>query len=536
MFVDPRRLLAGSASTASPLTEADIRATLSDAAVLATLSSPDASTSAINSALAALAQKLRDSPPGLPLDAFLACGRPIIDVRAPCEYARGHIPGALSLPLFDDAGRAEVGTSYSHAGREAAMALGMRLVAPRLAELVAAARRAGETVAVHCWRGGLRSGAVAWLLRQHGLDVVTLDGGYRAFRRWVLVGLWGGLRLPPRKPPRVRGLVRKGAGAAAAAAEQAAAEAAAAAAAPPTVGGLPATLVAAVRALPGPRVCVIGGRTGVGKTRVLHALRRLGARVIDLEGLAHHRGSAFGWCGNPEQPSNELFANRVAMAWREAAMAAAGGGGDGGGGAAPARGWVFLEDEDSHIGACETPPGVYAALRCAPLVVRLAVGQRARLALLVEDYASPEVRAGGAGGVEGWEQRMEESIRKLGKRLGGERVGALLEALRGGDYEEVGRALLGYYDALYDKHLLNGTGQGSGDGARPGAVLEAAQPDDAPALDDAELAREVLRRVAEFEAAEAAAPPKLAPEVGASEVAPPEAEEEGGEQALCAFQ
>ena len=180
---------------------------------------------------------------------------------------------------------------------------------------------------------------------------------------------------------------------------------------------------------------------------------------------------------------------------------------------------------------------MYAALRCAPLVVRLAVGQRARLALLVEDYAAPEVRAGGAGGVEGWEQRMEESIRKLGKRLGGERVGALLEALRGGDYEEVGRALLGYYDALYDKHLLNGTGQGSGDGARPGAVLEAAQPDDAPALDDAELARAVLRRVAEFEAAEAAAPPAPAPEVGASEVAPPEAEEEeGGEQALCAFQ
>ena len=83
MFVDPRRFLAGSASTASPLSEADIRATLSDAAVLATLSSPDASASAINSALAALAQKLRDSPPGLPLDAFLASGRPILDVRAP---------------------------------------------------------------------------------------------------------------------------------------------------------------------------------------------------------------------------------------------------------------------------------------------------------------------------------------------------------------------------------------------------------------------------------------------------------------------
>ena len=116
------------------------------------------------------------------------------------------------------------------------------------------------------------------------------------------------------------------------------------------------------------------------------------------------------------------------------------------------------------------------------------------------------------------------------------RVGHLLSRSGRFEREEVGRALLGYYDALYDKHLLNGTGQGSGDGARPGAVLEAAQPDDAPALDDAELARAVLRCVADFEAAEAAAPPKVAPEVGASEVAPPEAEEEGGEQAACAFQ
>ena len=198
----------------------------------------------------------------------------------------------------------------------------------------------------------------------------------------------------------------------------------------PTVGGLPASLVAAAQALPGRRVCVVGGRTGVGKTRVLRALRRMGAHVIDLEGLAQHRGSAFGWVGQqwqgkapsdaPDQPTTEHFGNLLALEWREvnrkspAATAAAAEATDAAYGAgtsaaastnaedgaatsaagraaavdclrpsaseaSSSRGWVFLEDEDTHIGGVTLPAGLYAMLRCAPLVVRVHVGEVVRL-------------------------------------------------------------------------------------------------------------------------------------------------------------
>ncbi|EOD09998.1 hypothetical protein EMIHUDRAFT_452770 [Emiliania huxleyi CCMP1516] len=375
-------------------------------------------------ALLRLTEEIQAAAGRLDVHSFLDAadrGVPVLDVRSPSEYAQGHVPGAASVPLFSDDERARVGTLYHAAGRSAAMELGMRLVRPKLgwlveraAELLAVARASGESsgaVLVHCWRGGLRSGAVAWLLRQHGIEARTLGGGYKAFRAWA-TAYWGSVEMPPK-----------------------------------------------------------------------HARTRA---VVDLEGLARHRGSAFGWVGTVEagggaQPSSEHFTNLLACEWRrlEARGEAKGGRG---------RGWVFLEDEDSHIGHVSVPKPVYAALRCAPLVVRVSLPEQARVRLLLDDYVAGHADGPAAGE---WLARMEES---LTKRLGAARVGEVVAAMRAGDFSAVAVAMLHYYDKLYDAHLANHGGTGSGGGSRAGRLVEVAPADPAAAFDADELAGLVLRR------------------------------------------
>lgn len=513
----------------------DAPAPLSAYDILAALSTAATDQTVVLHALQSLATEIKSATQtALEVDAFL-CRMlddkvPVIDVRSPGEFEQGHIPGAVSLPLFSDHERSVVGTIYKHQGREAAMIQGMRYVAPKLDELVARARElshdADGAIGVHCWRGGMRSGAVAWLLRQRGLKAHALAGGYKAFRAWAMAS-WGDIAMPvPKAKQRKEKKAKKGAPTKAAVpAEPPAAAAATAGCDTPTdapaagapahipvdtpneslIGGLPASLVTVAQSWPGRRVCVIGGRTGVGKTRVLLALRRKGHQVIDLEGLAAHRGSAFGWVGQawhgrapsdaPDQPTTEHFGNLLALAWRAANQA----------GAHPStggRGWLFLEDEDTHIGGATLPAALYAMLRCAPLIVRVHIGEAARIALLIEDYASPQSRGEDEAA---WLERMEDSVLRLGKRIGGAEVNALQGALRAREYAGVARRLIAYYDKLYDAHVLNGSGSGSGTGTRPGAVLEAAQPDELPELDAELIARLVLQRVDEFDVSEAAA-------------------------------
>lgn len=194
----------------------------------------------------------------LDVSAFLtqAAHLPVLDVRAPAEFAAGRVPGAYSLPLFSDEERAAVGTCYKRQGRDAAVLLGLDLAGPKLRGLAEAARALAPAgrVLVHCWRGGLRSASVAWLLETAGLNVATLEGGYKAFRRF------------------------------------------------------------ARDVLAAPRLFrVLGGLTGVGKTEVLHALAARGAAALDLEGLARHKGSVFGHLGEAPQPTQEQFENVLAM-------------------------------------------------------------------------------------------------------------------------------------------------------------------------------------------------------------------------------
>ena len=208
-------------------------------------------------------------PPPQGVEAFLAAAGPLIDLRSPAEYAQGHIPGATNLPLFDNDERAEIGTLYKQQGRQAAVLHGLALVGPRMVNLgtallaaLAEHRTASSAAAqphnapclrLHCWRGGMRSGSVAWLAGQLDLPVLLLGGGYKAYRHWVL-------ELFERPWP----------------------------------------------------LRLLGGRTGCGKTDLLLALRQQGVAVLDLEGRAHHRGSSFGALGLPPQPSSEHYENLLA--------------------------------------------------------------------------------------------------------------------------------------------------------------------------------------------------------------------------------
>ena len=216
--------------------------------------------------LAALAAAVAEAKPARvvsPAEFLRRCvdgGARCVDVRSPAEFARDAVPGAHSAPLFDDAERADVGKCYAKKGRDEAMRLGLAKLRKKGGLGALAERVAGEAkiVGVYCWRGGLRSGSVAWLLARRNVDVFVLDGGYRAYR-WHLWELF----------------------------EE------------------------------GPRVLVVGGgRTCSGKTRVLRALAARNHQVLDLEALAAHRGSAIGDLKGAAQPSNAAFETKCAWAWR----------------------------------------------------------------------------------------------------------------------------------------------------------------------------------------------------------------------------
>lgn len=200
-------------------------------------------------------------PAQLPLDKFLETEGVIIDVRTPAEFLQGRIPGAVNLPLFSNEERVIVGTAYKQQGQFPATELGIGLVGPRMVDMVKQARElVGDAplAKVHCWRGGMRSQAVATLLQSCGIRAVTLQGGYKTFRRWCLDVL---------DRPK--------------------------------------------------EVAIVGGMTGSGKTRILEELKLQGEQVVDLEALAVHRGSAYGQVPEQEQPSTEQFENSIAWEWAQ---------------------------------------------------------------------------------------------------------------------------------------------------------------------------------------------------------------------------
>lgn len=320
----------------------------------------------------------------------------LLDVRSPGEYEHAHIPGAYSLPLFTNDERRIVGTAYKQESREKAIKIGLKYFGPKMVKMVEEVERlraenqklnaegerrrpegqgldgTGEKdasslpIVVHCWRGGMRSAGVAWLLDLYGFEVRTIRGGYKSYRHWCLRQLSGQYQLQ-----------------------------------------------------------LLGGYTGTGKTEILQALAAQGEQVIDLEGLACHKGSAFGNINMPPQPTQEMFENQLALALHQA-------------GSTGRR--IWLEDESQRIGSVNIPFGFFQHMRQSPLLfAELPFEQR--LDYIVKDYGKGDI------------EKLVNAIIRIQKRLGGLEAKNAIQHLLEGDLRSCFGILLRYYDKWYLKSL-----------------------------------------------------------------------------------
>jgi len=318
-------------------------------------------------------------PETLTAEKFLAISDhvPTIDVRSPSEFQAGHITGAMNVPLFDDDQRAKVGIAYKQRGSEEAVVDGLEIVGPKMAGFVRLVKGVLEKrdenaadgdaedrrVRVHCWRGGMRSQSFAWLMEQASLEPLVLEGGYKGYRNTVHQTFESQHNL-----------------------------------------------------------MVLSGLTGAGKTKYLHLLKSRGEQVIDLEGLAVHRGSAFGGVGLGAQPTTESFENQLFHELQIQDNSKR----------------IWVEDEGNRIGSVNVPKAFYQQIRYAPAVFIDASIER-RLDHLLEVYGDLDLSG------------LAYSVEKIRKRLGGQHVAAALEALEKQDFRTAARIVLQYYDKTYMK-------------------------------------------------------------------------------------
>ncbi|MEQ1662173.1 MAG: tRNA 2-selenouridine(34) synthase MnmH [Thiobacillus sp.] len=311
--------------------------------------------------------------PATPVDALLTFDA-VIDVRSPSEFAEDHAPGAINLPVLDDDERARVGTLHKQVSPFDAKKIGAALVSRNIAahlDTYFADKPKAFRPLVYCWRGGSRSGALTHILQKIGFGAVQLDGGYKAYRRHIIQAL-----------------------------EQ----------------------------LPGQfQYRVVAGPTGSGKSRLLVALARAGAQVLDLEALAAHRGSLLGALPDAPQPSQKSFESAL---WFELIRFD------------PARP-VFVESESKKIGALRVPDALLLAMRASPCL-RLSVPLPVRVQGLIEDYAhfpaAPDALM----------QQLDFLLRLRGKAT----LDLWQQYIHAGNWSGLTEALLTeHYDPAYEKSL-----------------------------------------------------------------------------------
>lgn len=302
------------------------------------------------------------------IDEFLtqaASGGLVVDVRTADEFAAGHIGGAVNMPLFSVEERAEVGTLYVQKSRSAAVERGLEVVGPKLADFVRSARAMGDrTLLIYCARGGMRSGSMAWLLDMAGLRVRVLGGGYKSYRAHL------------------------------------------------------ETMLDSVEW----NMVLLSGATGSGKSELLTHLKDMGEQVIDLEGLARHKGSAFGGIGQGEQPTTEQFINLLHEQLIEID---------------PSR-RIWCEGESMLIGHVFLPPKFYELMQMAKQV-EVVMDVEQRLDRLMVEYGHFQI------------DMLEASFVKIRKRLGDEQLKMAVDDLRSGDVRSAARRAMAYYDKAYRK-------------------------------------------------------------------------------------
>lgn len=286
-----------------------------------------------------------------------------IDARSESEFLKGHLPGAVNVPLLNNEERKEIGTVYKKQGRSAAVKLGLALVGPKMAELYGTYETLSKEkpLLFYCWRGGLRSLISSTLFQWSGHKVYRLNGGYKSYRNWAQEQF--------QKPF---------------------------------------------------KYVVLSGATGSGKTEILHMLSQEGVQMIDLEGLANHKGSAFGGLGKPTQPSTEAFENLLAEELSKLS---------------PEKPVVF-ENESRLIGTCFLPQPIWDGIQSGP-IVQLQVPFETRLDRLSHEY----------GGFSS--DLLIDKIQAISKKLGGQHAKSAIDDILNNNTKGWITAVLVYYDKTY---------------------------------------------------------------------------------------
>ena len=275
----------------------------------------------------------------------------------------------LSLPLFNNEERAIVGTAYKKEDKQKAIKLGLDFFGVKMRKMVEEVEKhtknKSQKIVVHCWRGGMRSAGVAWLLDLYGYEVCTITGGYKAFRRWTLEQF--------EKEYSFR---------------------------------------------------ILGGYTGSSKTELLQSLLESNESIIDLEGMAHHKGSAFGSLGQPPQPTQEMFENKLAQKLYENSNAKR----------------IWVEDESQRIGSVNIPKALWSSLRKAPLYF-IEIPFEERLAFILKNYGVFD------------KEKLVNSIMRIQKRFGPMETKTAINFILEGDIKSAFSLLLHYYDKHYIKAM-----------------------------------------------------------------------------------
>lgn len=295
----------------------------------------------------------------------------LIDVRTPLEFEEDHIPGALNVPLLTNEERVEVGTIHKQIGPNEARRRGLELTCPRFHSMVGqiTSHASGRPIVIYCWRGGLRSLSVATLVEMSGTPVRQLVGGYKAFRGRVIEYFDKCL--------------------------------------------FPAPLI------------VLHGMTGTGKTTFINGLNPATWSAIDLEGLACHRGSAFGALGLKQDFTQKHFETALWNVFRQM----------------PPGRPVVVEGESQRIGKYSLPGRLYGKMT-ESCRVWCSASIETRIARLTEEYAHTKYR-----------EEMLEALERIRKKLDGPRYIELNNLIEGWDVAGIARGLIeGYYDRMYYKN------------------------------------------------------------------------------------
>ncbi len=310
------------------------------------------------------------------LEKFRQFNGPLIDVRSPGEYYKGHMPNSINIPLFDNEERSILGIVYKNNGREKAVIKGLEFLAIKIENIINKlfevindyklksynSQFNDPTLKIYCARGGMRSQSICWLLEKYNYRSVTLNNGYKSYRKWTLDSFnqeW--------------------------------------------------------------EIVVMGGKTGTGKTRILKLLRDNNYQIIDLEGLASHRGSTFGGLGMTAQPSNEQFENMLAEELKGFIK----------------NKKIFIEAESANIGKCKIPHEFFSQMKTADRI-EIKKSESNRIDELIKTYSIFE------------EKDLIEAVLRIKKRLGPQRTTIAIESIKNKDWQSVCKSVLEYYDKCYE--------------------------------------------------------------------------------------